>query len=498
MTQFESPYFAAIDLGSNSFHMLIARVYEGKVETVDREKQMVQIARGMRADGTLDEQSQERALTCLHLFSERLRDIPGAQMRAVGTKTLRAAKNSNRFLNAAESVLGVKIQIISGYEEARLVYAGLANTVTAADQRLVIDIGGGSTEFVVGAGFKPICLESLAMGCVSFSEKFILHSGGVTRDTMRKAYYAACAELEEIRKNYLKTGWDITYGTSGTMKAVADLLVEQDGGAVITRASLEALLKDTVANGRISSATVPKLRRDVLPAGLAILQAIFELLKIDKIHVADATLKDGLIYDTLGRFSDRDSRVETVAQLQTQYNIDRDHAERVRRAAKQFWSQIKGPDLPGVSRTKILSWAAQLHEIGLSISHSSYHHHGHYILRHSDLAGFGRYEQYVLANLVRLHRKKLADDRVAEGLDKPARQAFIPLLLCLRLAVLLHRRRENLDALPQLSKNNGAYVLSFPPTWLASHPLTLASLEQERAHFGNIGVNLAFETQGCL
>jgi len=493
MTQFESPYFAAIDLGSNSFHMLITRVNGGKVDTVDREKQMVQIARGLQADGTLDEEAQERALICLHRFSERLRDIPKAQIRAVGTKTLRTANNSNKFLKSAERVLGVKIQTISGYEEARLVYAGLAYTVSNTDKRMVIDIGGGSTEFVIGAGFNAICLESLPLGCVSFSEKYILHSGGVTRANMKKAYYAACAELEEIRKNYLKTGWEIAYGTSGTMKAVAELLVDEDGGAVITKDSLDTLVKETVAHGSIVPGNVPKLRRDVLPAGLSILQAIFDQLKLEKIHVADATLKEGLIYDTLGRFSDQDSRAETVEQLKTRYNIDRDHADRVSQAARQFWTQIGGPNLIGVSRTKILSWAGQLHEIGLSISHSSYHHHGYYILRHSDLAGFGRYEQYVLANLVRLHRKKLAEYRVEEGLDNAAKQAFIPLLLCLRLAVLLHRRRENMHELPKLKMKDNVCTLIFVRGWLESHPLTRASLEQEQEYFKNINLELKIE-----
>lgn len=485
----ESPYFAAIDLGSNSFHMLVARISDGKVEVIDREKQMVQIARGLQADGDLDEESQERAIICLHKFSERLRDIPESQIRAVGTKTLRKAHNSRAFLETAERVLGVKIQIVSGYEEARLVYAGLANTISTNEQRLVIDIGGGSTEFVIGSGLRPTHLESLTLGCVAFSESFILHSGGVTKSNMRKAYLAACNELEEIRKNYVRKGWDVAYGTSGTMKAVAELLVEQDGGAVITAKSLNELILSTIEEGKISASGVHKLRRDVLPAGLAILQAIFDELKIDKIQVADATLKEGLIYDTIGRFSDRDSRVETVSTLIQQYNIDQDQAKRVSDCARSLWRQITGPKLTGVSRTKILAWAAQLHEIGMGISHTGYHHHGYYLLRHSDLAGFGRYEQYILAILVRLQRKKLSNDRI-EGLDNTARHAFVPLLVCLRLAVLLYRRRENIETVPKLIRNEDEYMLSFEENWLDEHPLTLAGLAQEQDYLSNIGVRL--------
>lgn len=490
--QLESPYFAAIDLGSNSFHMVVARINDDKVEIVDREKQMVQIARGLQADGTLDEASQERAILCLHKFSERLRDIPTSQIRAVGTKTLRSARNSTKFLKAAERVLGVKIQTVSGYEEARLVYAGLANTISKAEQRLVIDIGGGSTEFIIGNGLIPKELESLPIGCVAYSERFILHDGGISKKTMRNAYYAARSELENISKNYLKNGWEVAYGTSGTMKAVCDLLVENDGGAVINRKSLIQFIEETINAGQFVSNNVPKLRRDVLPAGLAILQAIFDELKLDTLHVADATLKEGLIYDTLGRFTDHDARFETVNTLIEQYSIDQEQAKRVSTCAKALWNQVKGPNLPGVSRTKILVWAAQLHEVGLNISHSSYHHHGYYLLRHSDLAGFGRYEQYILANLVRLQRKKLSEDRI-EGLDNTARLAFVPLLVCLRLAVLLYRRRENIEVSPSLKVIDDVYVLSFPKGWLDEHPLTLAGLEQEQQHLSNIGIPLSIE-----
>lgn len=493
MKHFESPYFAAIDLGSNSFHMLIARVNEDKIEVIDREKQMVQIARGLQADGTLDDESQERAIICLHQFSERLRDIPVSQIRAVGTKTLRSAENSTKFLKSAERVLGVKIQTISGYEEARLVYKGLSNSNSKNEQRLVIDIGGGSTEFIIGVGLKPLILESLEMGCVSFSKKYTLHGNTLTKRGMLEAYYAACIELEEIRKNYIKNGWEVAYGTSGTMKAVAELLEDSDGGAVITKNSLDMLVTETISNGKILSTKPQKLRRDVLPAGLAILQAIFDQLNLDRILVSNATLKEGVIYDTLGRLENIDTRAETVDGLMNQYSIDEEQAKRVKKAAREFWTEISGPDLPGVSRTKILSWAAQLHEIGLNISHSGYHHHGYYILRHSDLAGFGRYEQYILANLVGLHRKKLHNDKIA-CLDNTARLAFLPLLMCLRLATLLFRRRENFEDLPKLSVKNGDYALKFKNSWLDTHPLTLAGIELEQEYWNNVGIILSIES----
>lgn len=493
MPDFDSPYFAAIDLGSNSFHMLVVRLNGDKIDIIDREKEMVQIARGMQANGTLDSDAEQRALECLTRFSERIRTIPNAQVRAVGTKALRTARNANKFLRKAEEALGTSVQIISGYEEARLVYTGLSNTVTNDDhQRLVIDIGGGSTEFVIGKSYDAIMLESLPLGCVTYSESFRLRNDTLTAANMKRAYLAACNELEAIRKNYLRKGWDIAYGTSGTMRAIAELVAERDGGAVITKESLDAMIQQVIRDGGVNNDAITKLRQDVLPGGLAVLQAIFDQLKLSTIHVANATLKEGLVYDTIGRFSDHDSRVATISQLKQRYEIDDDQAQRVSRTALLLWQQLEAPDLPGVSRTKILRWAAELHEIGLSISHTGFHHHGYYILRHSDLAGFGRYEQYILANLVRSHRKKLSLARFDE-LDKHAVAAFVPLLLCLRLSVKLHRHREDVDEHPLLSIKDKNVVLTFNQDWLNAHPLTQSGLEQEISSLKNIGLELKIE-----
>lgn len=491
MQTIESPYFAAVDLGSNSFHMIICRVNQETVETIDRVKDMVQIARGMQS-GTLAPDAQDRALQCLKRFGERLRGIPSSQVRAVGTKSLRSAKNVQNFLREAEQTLGYPIEIISGFEEARLVYKGLAHCV-ANDQnrRLVIDIGGASTEFIIGLEAEPELMESLNFGCVVYAEKHDLKHK-VSSKGMRAAYLAACAEIEPIRRLYLKKGWDLVYGTSGTMRAIADLVAPQDGGAIIRANSLRELSAAVIEDSERALQSMPKLRRDVLPAGIAVLRAIFDQLKLEKIHVADASLKEGLIYDTVGRFKNVDARYAAVAKLQGQYHVDLAQAERVRNAAITFWKQITGPDLPGVSRTKILTWATQLHEIGLGISHSSHHHHGHYILRHSDLAGFGRYEQLILACLVRAHRKKISDDRF-EGLEKSVRQALLPMLICLRIAVILHRRREDVAPLPKLKQSSHGYTLEFEKNWLEENPMTAASLEKEAGYWRDIGIKLTIK-----
>jgi len=487
----DSPYFAAVDLGSNSFHMIIARVQEGQVEIVDREKEMVQLARGIKPDGHLSMDAQKRALDCLQRFAERLRDIPAEHIRAVGTKSLRSAKQSFRFLRQAEKVLGTPIHIISGYEEARLVYVGLSHSVVNdQNHRLVIDIGGGSTEFIIGQDYEPMIMESLSMGCVTFTRKFVTSKGRPSGREMDRAYLAACSEIEVIRQVYLRMGWRIVYGTSGTARAIADLLVDKDGGAVIRKASLEWLFREVqVSKSILSSVSEP--RASVLPAGIAVLMAVFDQLKIDVMHVSDYALKEGLLYDTVGRLSDKDSRARTVRKLQEQYKVDTDQATRVANTAETLWKQVRGPVLPGVSRTKILRWAAQLHEIGLSISHSSHHHHGYYLIRHADLAGFGRYEQYILANLIRSHRKGLYPTKF-EDMDETAVAAFVPLLVCLRLAAVIHRRREDIqeEDLPTLTENNNTYMLKFPRGFLKNHPLTLASLEAEKEQYDRIGVAL--------
>lgn len=489
----ESPYFAAIDLGSNSFHMLIVRVNDVKLDIIDREKDMVQIARGLNDDGIIEEATIERALTCLKKFSERLRDIPLSQIRAVGTKTLRSAHNSQDFLKSAEKALGAPIQIISGYEEARLIYSGLYHSIaTDNKQRLIVDIGGASTELVIGKDQEPDLLESLSLGCASFTKNIIQRYGGVNDKSIKKVIIAASSELENIRKVYLKANWQIAFGTSGTIKAIAELVASEDGGAYISKTSLDALIQKTIDDGGVNDESVPKLRREVLPAGMAILYAIFTQLNLEKVHVADSTLKEGLVYDTIGRFSDYDARELSVQKLKSQYQIDIAQSDRVAKNALNLWRQIDGPSLVGISRTKLLKWAAELHEIGLAISHSGHHNHSYYLLRHSDLAGFSRYEQFFLANLVRFHRKKINVSSII-GMNEEGIASFLPLLLCLRLSICLHRRREDIKTAIRLTWENDAYQLFFENNWLKNNPLTYAGLQQEASYLKRIGIQLTID-----
>lgn len=480
-------YFAAVDLGSNSFHMIICRLNGGTIEVVDRVKEMVQIARGM-SGGELAPDAEKRSLDCLARFAERIADIAPSHVRAVGTKSLRSAKNAGRFLRRAERVLGHPIEIISGYEEARLVYLGLAHVVThEVQKRLVVDIGGGSTEFIIGVGKDPHLLESLGVGCVVVTERAGLRK--INAQTMEAARLMAAAEVETIRAAYQDKGWDIAYGTSGTIRAVADLLTPEDGGAFIRSGSLARLYQELAAGNLERLNDLPKLRRDVLPGGIAILQAIFEQLGLCELRASDATLKDGLLVETIGRFDDTDARNLSVQKLQKQFGVDMAQAKRVAQAAVAFWQGVKAPPFPGLSRTKLLRWSAELHEVGLGISHSSHHHHSYYILRHSDLGGFGRFEQHVLAYLVRAHRKKLSDSRF-EGLNDEERAALMPLIVCLRLAALLHRNRRDLNVAVQLTGGPEEFVLTVPAGWLAGNPLTRANLDEEAKVLADTGLRL--------
>lgn len=314
-------YYAAVDLGSNSFHLLVAKVVGNRLEVVDRHKEMVQIARGLDARGTLSKDVQLNALSVLERISQRLRDIKPQNIRAAGTKTLRAARNADKFLKKAEAALGHPIHIISGYEEARLVYQGVVSTLENSSQRrLVIDIGGGSTEFIIGEGARPRLLESLSLGCVVLAEQHF-RFGPVTRDRMQSAYLAACTAIEPIAHAYRSFGWEMAMGSSGTMRAAAELMTAKDQG-LITRENLHKVIEQTIADGEVIHTSVPKLRRDVLPAGLAIIQAIFDQLELEQLHIADAALKEGLIYETLGRAADSDSRDESVNRLVEIYQCD--------------------------------------------------------------------------------------------------------------------------------------------------------------------------------
>jgi exopolyphosphatase / guanosine-5'-triphosphate,3'-diphosphate pyrophosphatase len=476
---------AAVDLGSNSFHMMVARADGSDLHVIDRLREPVRLAAGLDGVKHLRPDTAARALSCLGRFGERLRGIPRQRVRAVGTNTLRKMRGRREFLAAAEAALGHEIEIISGLEEARLVYAGVTHGLGRdKPRRLVVDIGGGSTELIIGRGAAPRLMESVSLGCVTHT---LLHFGGgdINKQNFRKARLAAGLQLEFLERRYRRAGWDLAIGASGTIRGVwRVLLAEEWSDGDITREGLEALIDDVIERGHISRLDYPALRDDrrpVFPGGLAVLAGVFDALQLRRMRTSEHALREGVIYDLLGRLSDHDVRAESVLSMARRYAVDLRHAAAVERTALRLLGDVAGPwDLDVKLGGTLLGWAARLHEIGLVIAHTSYHKHGEYILRHGELQGFSQTDLTLLAALVRLHRGKFALSAL-EDLPANWSEPILRLAIILRLAVLLHRSRDP-DLRPPLRLTAGRRSLDVRLTqarWLEQHPLTRADLERE-------------------
>ena len=486
---------AAVDLGSNSFHMVIARVDHGGLQIVDRIREPVRLAVGLQDDGALDAESQDRALKCLTLFGQRLRDFGAEQVRAVGTNTLRKARNSRKLLSQAREALGHQIEIIPGREEARLIYLGVSHGIAGAPaRRIVVDIGGGSTEFIVGDAFEPVSVHSMYMGCVGFTKQFF-SDGKLTRKRFNKAMLAAGLELQPVEMPLRTAGWERAYGASGTIRSVAAIL-EGAGWAhgTITADGLAKLEQAMITAGRLDKLELPALdadRRLVLAGGVAILSTVFDQLGIEEMWVSPTALREGLLYDMLGRIQHEDPRDRTIAMLCNRYSIDQGHADRVQATALGLLGQVAQDwDLQSVDAAHALAWAAQLHEIGLAVNYTGHHKHGAYLVDSSDLPGFSRDEQALVAALVRGHRRKL-DESFFEALPIELRETAMHLCALLRLAVLLNRNRDpEVVSLPHLSADGNKLKLTFNEQWLDAHPLARADLEREQRLVKQSGLKL--------
>ncbi|HTX23547.1 MAG TPA: exopolyphosphatase [Steroidobacteraceae bacterium] len=486
---------AAVDLGSNSFHMVVARYSHGQLVIIDRLREMVRLAAGVEENGRIDKDAAARALACLERFGQRLRAMHADNVRVVGTNALRLARRKQAFLERAREALGHPIEIIGGMEEARLIYSGVAHTMPSEPgRRLVVDIGGGSTELIIGESLAPLELESLQMGCVSVSERFF-RDGKLSTKRLARARVAARLELEPVQAAFRRRGWDHAAGSSGTVRVIGDALRELDPQlTTITRAGLERLLTHLSEAGHLRElrlACVTEERRPVFPGGVAILAEIFEVLGIEELRVAEGAMREGLLYDMLGRFTDEDARERTVRAMQRRYHVDLAQAERVEATVLEFVRQTTSVwKLDDPLAELALKWASRLHEIGLDVSHSGYHRHGAYLLENADMPGFPREEQRLLARLVGGHRRKLS----LEGLDElvpPWDRSALYLIVLLRLAVLLHRGRSP-TALPAISllPRPRSLEVSFSGRWLKEHPLTRADLQQEVDHLRPHGFRL--------
>jgi exopolyphosphatase / guanosine-5'-triphosphate,3'-diphosphate pyrophosphatase len=477
---------AAVDLGSNSFHMVVARADQGHPSIIDRLREMVRLASGLNQHGYLDNASQERALACLRRFGQRLRDMQAHQVRVVGTNTLRGARNADAFLAAAEQALGHPVEVISGIEEARLIYLGVSHhTDTAEGSNLVVDIGGGSTELIIGEGYEPKYLESLSIGCVGLSQEQF-EDGKLSEKRFARARLAVRLELRPVAAAFRRLGWRRAIGSSGTVRAAGDVAHELGfAESGVSLGALERVIARMIEARRIDELDLPGLgpdRAPVFAGGVAIFAEIMSTLKIEQMQISSGALREGLLYDMLGRLHDADARERSIQAMQRRYHVDMEQAVRVEATSAALIAQVeRGWHLGDKRYRQLLVWAARLHEVGLDIAHSRYHHHGGYLLANADMPGFVRLEQKLLAALVTFHRRKLDDPFLA---DVPAdwRGPLFKLIVLLRLAVLLNRSRSP-DELPQIELTPGNDLLDvrFPEGWLDRNPLTAADLEQEHS-----------------
>ena len=480
-----SAEYAAVDLGSNSFHMVVSRIDDSVQTVIDRVREMVQLGSGLDNKNHLSEEASERALECLTRFGERLRGMDADNVRIVGTNTLRKARNAASFIRRAEEALGFPIEIISGIEEARLIYLGVSQTLQGdRGRRLVIDIGGGSTELIVGEKTLPLHMESLYMGCVSTSKRFF-EDGKVSRSRMRKAIMAASVELEPHVAHFNRLEWVDVIGTSGTARAIERVIREsgwtEDG---ITRAGMEQLVEEIVELKYVDNLKLPGLgdrRRPVFAGGAAVMMAIFRSLAIDRMRISDGSLREGVLADLIGRRLSQDTRAETVTEMIKRHHIDEVQAQRVVSTANELFLQLRETWGLTARDRQLLIWAAQLHEIGLMVAHNQYHRHGAYLLENMDLAGFSRQEQKALSVLVRLHRRKFRP-AVLENLEEHEKQTLARLALLLRLAVVFNRGRnqQELPLIP-ITVDGADVMLTLSKDWIEEHALTQADLEDERS-----------------
>ena len=489
---------AAVDLGSNSFHMIVCSLNNGNLQTIDRLKEMVRLASGLDKNNVLDLATQARALACLERFGQRVRNFPAGSVRVVGTNTLRTAKNAQEFLIKAEQALGHPIHVIAGIEEARLIYLGVIHSLGISQKpRLVMDIGGGSTEYIIGTANSPQDKESLHMGCVSVSELFF-KNGVLSKKAFAQATLYAQQKLEPFTQKFHRANWHEAIGASGSLRSIARVLHAKNwSNNGITRLGLEQLVNHVQQCNHSSELNLPELEPERLPiftGGLAIVYATFNSLHIEQMTVADGALREGLILDLLGRLSDHDSRAQTVDALARRYHTDTAHAQRIKNTIAAMLNQLQ-PRFAWAgdeNKQKFLYWAADLHEIGNDIAHSQYHKHSGYIIEYGDLAGFSRQDQILLATLIRAHRRKFTRACFSH-LPAPWHEDAPYLAIILRLAVLLHRNRHE-DFLPEFSINllRTKIQLSFPPLWLTQAPLTYADLQQEADYLKSVRIKLEF------
>jgi len=493
-----SEVIAAVDLGSNSFHMIVGELRHGQLIIIDRIRETVRLAEGLSSTGDLLVDARARAIDCLSRFGERLLDMHAASVRAAGTSTIRRAREDTGFIADAEAALGHPIEVISGIEEARLIYNGVTHSLPPHEGlRLVLDIGGGSTELILGQGAEPRALESVHLGCVSMTERFF-PDGRITADAFTRARVAARLELRPVKAFFRGAEKIESIGTSGTIRSTGQVANELGiiDSQTLTPDVLEQLVERVMQFDSIADLSLPGLserRAQVWPGGLAILAELLSVLRVREMQISDGALREGLLYDLLGRLQHEDARERSVRAMAARYNVDSSQARRVASTARTLLDQCVAEwDLVMPLSGSMLDWSARLHEIGLDISHDGFQRHGAYIAEHADLPGFPRAEQRFLAFLIGSQRHQI-DTGSQKLLPRVWRETAMRLAMLLRLAVLLNRSRSALDLCDvTVSVTGESVTLAFDSSWLEANPLTVADLEREVAYLRNVGYELDF------
>ncbi len=480
---------AAVDLGSNSFRLLIGKLDGDHIVPVSTLREGVRLAGGLTEQSVVSDSKIEEACAALVRFRERLSAVSPKRIRAVATSTYRVAKNAAQLLKASEAALGIPIDVISGVEEARLIYVGCAHSLPwSDDDRLIVDIGGGSTEFVIGRGYEPSATESFLLGAVTLSQNFF-PDGMVTAAAFRKADVYVRSRLEVMQPQY-KRGWETAYGSSGTVRALFEIVTENNFGAAITQDALVALRDRLVEAGRMDRVELNALkaaRAPVLPGGLAILLGLIRELSVARVEPADGALRLGALYDLLARRRNgaiagraTDTRGRTIERLQRRYDANAAQSHRVNAVAQSLWLSL-GHD----AHDELIEWAASLHEIGMAIAHEDYHRHSAYVIDHSDLAGFSERERASISRLALGHTgslKKLAREDFSNGM--------LHRLLCLRIAAIFAHGRSEIQQTPSARTRGGGFDLRVEKAIGDTLPLTAWLLDEECERWSKWGVAL--------
>jgi exopolyphosphatase/guanosine-5'-triphosphate,3'-diphosphate pyrophosphatase len=478
--------------------MIVGELRHGQLIIIDRIRETVRLAEGLSSSGDLSAAARARAIDCLSRFGERLRDMHAGSVRAAGTSTIRRAREDTGFMAEAEAALGHPIEVISGLEEARLIYNGVTHSLPPRDGlRLVLDIGGGSTELILGQGAEPRALESVHLGCVSMTERFF-GDGRISREAFDKARLAARLELRPVKAFFRGAGEIESIGTSGTIRS-ADTVASELGildSQGLTPDVLEQLIERVLRFENIAELSLRGLserRAQVWPGGLAILAELLGVLRVSALQVSDGALREGLLYDLLGRLQHEDARERSVRAMAARYHVDEAQSKRVAATALALLRQCREAwDLESPLSRNMLDWSARLHEIGLDISHDGFQRHGAYIAEHADLPGFPRAEQRFLAFLIGSQRHAI-DASAENQLPRGWRVTALKLAMLLRLSVLLNRSRSQTEEPPvKLAVDAKTLDLKFDPAWLEANPLTVADLDRERDYLRAVGFELNF------